>query len=216
MTHVTVDPARLAPEERHKLTIGTVVPRPIAWITTARPDGHVNLAPFSFFMACHSYLPAIAVSIGSRGDRPKDSRANIEATGEFVVNVVSIDLVERVNVTAADFPPDVDELAMVGLTPLPSVVVSPPRVAESPIHLECRVLHTLMLGSPPRASALFVAQVVMWHIRDDLLQPGYRVDQAGIESVARMGGTFYTRAGEPFSLRIPDWRDVAGVDPQAP
>lgn len=203
--HKAFDPAKLEPAARHKLTIGTIVPRPIAWISSVNAAGAVNLAPFSYFMGCHSYLPAIAVSIGSRGGEPKDSRANIEAAGEFVVNVVTDELAERMNMTAADFPPDISELAVAGLTPVPSVYVKAPRVAESPIHLECKVLHTLHLGEAPRVSALFVAQVVMWHIREDLVDEGYRVDQAAIHPIARMGGPFYVHGRDPFRMDIPDW-----------
>lgn len=208
MPHVAVDPATIGPAERHKLTIGTIVPRPIAWVTSLDGAGRVNLAPFSYFMGCHSYLPALAISIGSREGRPKDSRANIEATGELVVNLVNEALAERMNATAADFPPEVSELDVVGLTALPSTHVRPPRIAESPVSIECRVLHTLHLGEPPRVSALFVAQILMWHIREDLLSADYKVDQAGLQAIARMGGPLYCRARDPFVMRIPDWRDV--------
>jgi flavin reductase (DIM6/NTAB) family NADH-FMN oxidoreductase RutF len=203
----------LEPADRHRLTIGAVVPRPIAWTTSAGPDGAVNLAPFSYFMACHSYVPALAVSIGSRDGAPKDTWRNIEATGELVVNAVTEELLERMNVTAAAFPAEVDELSQAGLTALPSVCVTPPRVAESPIHAECRVLHAIRLGEAPRESCLFVARVVMWHVREDLLFDGFKIDQAALRAVGRMGGMSYTTTREPFELRIPDWRDVlnAGV-----
>jgi len=208
--HIAINPADLEPAQRHKLTIGTIVPRPIAWTTSVDGDGNVNLAPFSYFMGCHSYVPALAVSIGSRDGRAKDSRANIEASGELVVNLVTEDLAERMNITAADFPPGVNELEVAGLTALPSAIVKPPRVAESPVNIECRVLHTLHLGEPPRESALFVAQVVMWHIRDDLVDADYRVDQAALHAIARMGGPAYARTRDPFVMHIPDWREVLG------
>lgn len=206
--HVAFDPTQLAPADTHKLTIGTVVPRPIAWTTSVAPDGTVNLAPFSYFMACHSYLPAVAVSIGSRAGAPKDSRANIAASGEFVVNIATAALVDAVNVSAADFPPDVSEIDVLGLATLPSAVVRPPRLAASPVHLECRVMHALTLGDEPRASTLFVARVVMWHIDASLLSDGTKVDQAKLEALARMGGPYYTVARDPFSRQIPDWRTV--------
>lgn len=207
--HQAIDPADLTPAQRHKLTIGTIVPRPIAWTTSVSPDGHANLAPFSYFMGCHSYVPAVAVSIGSRADgTPKDTRANIAATGEFVINVVTDAVLERMNITAAAFPAGVSEIEITGLTTLPSTVVRPPRIAESPIQLECRVLHALDLGEAPRLSTLFVGQVVMWHIDPALLQDDYKIDQAAIHAVARMGGPFYTRATDPFPLTIPDWHDL--------
>lgn len=212
---IALDPAELSPEACHKLSIGTVVPRPIAWTSTVDEEGRVNLAPFSYFMACHSYVPALALSIGSRGGRPKDSRANIMATGEFVVNLVNPSLLPAMNLSAADFPPDVDEAAVAGLTMVPSVKVRPPRVADSPIQIECRVLHALDLGEPPRVSTLFVGQILMWHLREDLLGPDYKVDQAGIQAVARMGGPFYTVASDPFALQIPDWRQVLPDHPLA-
>lgn len=213
--HVALDPAALSHEACHKLSIGTVVPRPIAWTSTVNADGQVNLAPFSYFMACHSYVPALALSIGSRGGQPKDSRANIGATGEFVVNLVDEQLLPAMNLSAADFPPDVDEAAVAGLELLPSVKVRPPRVAASPIQIECRVLHALDLGEAPRVSTLFVGQILMWHVREDLLGPDYKVDQAALQAVARMGGPYYTVARDPFALQIPDWRQVLPEHPLA-
>lgn len=210
--HVRIDPTGLAPADRHKLTIGSIVPRPIAWTTSVDAAGAVNLAPFSYFMACHSYVPAIAVSIGSRDGSPKDTRANLLANGEMVVNVVTEALVERMNVTAAAFPAGVDELATVGLTSVPSAVVRPPRIAESPIQIEARVLHSLLLGEAPFESTLFVARIVMWHVREDILLEGYKIDQEALGAVGRMGGIQYTRTREPFALRIPDWRDVPPPD----
>jgi flavin reductase (DIM6/NTAB) family NADH-FMN oxidoreductase RutF len=208
--HRAIDPAALSPTERHKLTIGTIVPRPIAWTTSVSPAGAVNLAPFSYFMGCHSYVPALAVSIGSRGGEPKDTRANIAATGEFVVNMVTEDLAAQMNVTAAAFPAGVSELEAAGLTAAPSVRVAPPRVAESPVQLECRVLHAIDLGEPPLESTLFVAQIVMWHIREELVDSEFRVDQAALHPVARMGGPLYTRVHDIFRMDIPDWRTVGG------
>ena len=141
--HIAIDPTALDPADTHKLTIGTIVPRPIAWTTSVDGEGRVNLAPFSYFMACHSYLPAVAVSIGSRAGKPKDTRANILATGEFVVNIATAALVDAVNVSAADFPHDISELDVLGLETMPSVKVRPPRVAASPIHIEGVVLPAL-------------------------------------------------------------------------
>jgi flavin reductase (DIM6/NTAB) family NADH-FMN oxidoreductase RutF len=208
MGHVSIDPGQLEPRQRHKLTIGTVVPRPIAWTSSISIEGDVNLAPFSYYTAVHSYEPALAISVGSRDGVAKDTAANIAATGELVVNLVTEDLLERMIVTAAAFPSGIDELELAGLTPVASEVVRPPRVAESPVQIECQVMHTLRLGEPPRESALFVARIVRWHVRDDLLLEGDKIDQHQLDAVGRMGGTFYCRTDKPFSMRIPDWRDV--------
>lgn len=219
--HRSIDPAALEPADRHKLSIGTVVPRPIAWITSQDESGRVNLAPFSYFMGCHSYLPAIAVSIGSRKDgTPKDTRANIARSGELVVNVVSEALGETMNASAAAFPSELGEIEALGIDTLPSEVVGPPRVAASPIQIECGLMHSIDLGEAPRVSTLFIARVLRYHVREDLLLEGYKIDQAGIEAIGRMGGRSYTRARDPFDMIIPSWQDAlpeaGGPDGGAP
>ena len=120
------------------------------------------------------------------------------------------DLVDAVNVSAAELPPDVSEVDVLGLATLPSTVVRPPRIAASPIHIECVVMHTLTLGEAPRASTLFVARIVQWHIRDDLVDDAYHVDQAKLDALARMGGPFYTVAHDPFARQIPSADAVLG------
>jgi flavin reductase (DIM6/NTAB) family NADH-FMN oxidoreductase RutF len=211
MSFTSFDPARLSPEQCHKLSIGTIVPRPIAWTTSVDAEGRANLAPFSYFMGCHSYVPALAISIGSRGDQPKDSRANIAASGEFVVNMVTAELVEACNISAAAFPPEIDEIEVLGLETLPSEAVAPPRIAAAPVQIECRVLHAIDLGAPPRLSTLFVGQVLRWHVREDLVIGDAKVDQAALGAVGRMGGPYYAHARELFSLSIPDWREVLAM-----
>lgn len=210
--HVAIDPEKLEPPERHRMTIGSIVPRPIAWTTTVDAAGRVNLAPFSYFMGCHSYVPALALSIGSRADgatlTPKDTSANIRATSSFVVNMVSADLVERMNVSAAAFPTGIDESMMAGLTTVPSIKVPAPRIAQSPLSMECRLLHALTLGDAPRESTLYIGRIVMWHVREDLVSPDYKIDQAGLRAVGRMGGRTYTHAEDLFELVIPDWRTI--------
>lgn len=208
--HIAIDPTAISPAECHKLTIGSIVPRPIAWTTSVDEEGRVNLAPFSYFMACHSYVPALAVSIGSRAGKPKDTRANILATGEFVVNIATEDLVDSVNVSAAEFPHEISEVDVLGLETLASTIVKPPRVAASPIHLECVVMHEVTLGEDPRVSTLFVARIVQWHVREDLMDDAYRIDQAKLGALARMGGPFYTVAHDPFARHIPAWESVVG------
>ena len=126
------------------------------------------------------------------------------------MNIATAALVDAGNVSAADFPHDISELDVLGLEAMPSVKARPPRVAASPIHIECVVLHALTLGEEPRASTLFVGRIVQWHIRSDLLDDGYRVDQAKIEALARLGGPFYTVARDPFARQIPPWESVVG------
>src|SRR5579863_5620623 len=136
-----INPGEHAPGDIYKLMIGMIVPRPIAFLSTGDAAGVRNLAPFSYFTGCSTNPPVVCFCAAVRsGPRPqKDTLLNIEATGEFVVNIVSEEFAEQMNMTSAEAPPDVDEFVYSGLTPLASDLVRPARVAESKIHLECRL-----------------------------------------------------------------------------
>ena len=134
-----IDPRSMPSSAVYKLLIGCIVPRPIAWVSTVSADGVANLAPFSFFMGVCNEPPTIAFSSGRREGNKKDTVANAEHTGDFVVNVVDDSLAERMNLTSGEYPPEVDEFALTGLTAAPGVKVRAPRLAEAPISLECRV-----------------------------------------------------------------------------
>jgi flavin reductase (DIM6/NTAB) family NADH-FMN oxidoreductase RutF len=184
-----------------------VVPRPIGWITSLDEEGRVNLAPFSFFNAVAEDPPMVAFApSGRKPDRPmKDSRANIEATKEFVCNLATWDLRQAMNATSAALPAGTDELQAAGLTPLPSQLVGPPRVAESPVHLECRLWRVIELptGDPEEPNGLVIGEVVGIHIADHLIKEG-RVDILAARPIARMGYSDYTVVAEKFSMRRPD------------
>jgi flavin reductase (DIM6/NTAB) family NADH-FMN oxidoreductase RutF len=183
-----------------------VVPRPIAWISTVSPAGIVNLAPYSFFNLVSEDPPMVVFGPGGRkADRPvKDTRANVEATGEFVVNLVTWDTREAMNATSAELPADVDELAAAGLTAAPSVTVRPPRVRESPVALECRHWRTVELpaADPDEPNAAVFGEVVRVHIDDALLVNG-RVDITRARPVARLGYAQYAVLEQTFSMRRP-------------
>src|SRR5450432_1473062 len=143
-----IDPARQTGADNYKLLTNLVVPRPIAWITSVSQTGVVNLAPFSFFNAVGSKPLYLVVSIGRRDDgTPKDTARNIESSGEFVVNMVSEDLLRQMNLSAADFPPDQSELTAAGLNAAPSVKVKPPRLNEAQVSLECKLFKSQALGT---------------------------------------------------------------------
>ncbi|MBM3268632.1 MAG: flavin reductase family protein [Candidatus Sericytochromatia bacterium] len=200
---IAFDPADLSSRERYKILIGAIVPRPIAWVSTVSPAGLPNLAPFSFFNGVCSDPMAVSIAVGRRQTGLKDTLRNIEATGEFVINVVTEDLAEPMNRTSEEFPPEVDEFAVAGLTPLPGVKVAPPRVAESPINLECRLLQVVYLGDRPGSGSLVVGEVVYGHIRADLVD-SWRIDAAKLRPIGRLGGAFYTRAAtDVFKLLRP-------------
>lgn len=182
-----------------------VVPRPIGWLTTLSKDGVVNLAPFSFFNGLASDPPVVVAGINGRQPHgPKDTLANCRETGEFVANMATWDLREAMNLTSASLPAEVDEMALAGLTPAPSNLVKPPRVKESPINLECRVLQFVDLPSndPESRNTAVFGQVVGIHIDDSVLTDGL-VDTAKIKPIARLGYMEYTVVEEVFAMRRP-------------
>ena len=200
--------------QAYRLLASVVVPRPIALVTSLGPDGAVNAAPFSFFNLLGSAPPVVGLNIADRErapDTPKDTRANIERTGEFVVNLVPEALAEAMNVCAVDFPAGVSELDAARLTTLPSAQVSAPRLAESPAHLECRLHSVIPIGD----NRIVLAEVVFLHIRDEFLDPdSLRVRTEVLGLIGRMhGGGWYARTTDLFDLpRIPyeEWRKGNG------
>lgn len=197
-----IDPKTLSTQDTYKLMIGSVVPRPIAWVSTRALDGTLNLAPFSFFIAVSPDPPTLALAVGFRGGSPKDTWHNIEATGEFVVNVVTEEVAEAMNLSSGNYTPDVDEFAVAGVTPAASEIVAPPRVAESPISMECRLSQVVPIGAPPAGYGLILGEVVYWHIRDDLYHNG-RIDLQALHAIGRLAGNGYTRTRDQFDMQRP-------------
>ena len=197
-----IDPRELKGSAAYSLFISTLVPRPIAWVSTLSPAGQPNLAPFSFFMGVTSDPPTLAVAIGRRRGQLKDTARNLEARGEFVVNVVTEATARAMVYTSGDFPPEVNEFEAAGLTALPSVQVAPPRVAESPIHLECRYHSTLTLPANRRHSThhVVIGEVVGIHIRDDVIGADGKIDIKKIRPLARLGYMDYTSVTEVFTM----------------
>ena len=184
-----------------------IVPRPIGWISSIAANGSVNLAPFSFFNAIADHPPMVGFGPGgSKLDRPhKDSRANIEETGEFVCNLATWDTRRQMNATSGTFPAGVDEFREAGLTPVASNLVKPPRVAESPVHFECRYFATIDLpsrdGQGP--NAFIIGEVIGVHIDDSLIKDG-RVDIVAARPIARLGYSLYATVDNMFPMRRPD------------
>lgn len=208
-SHRLFDFATLTAHERYKLLIGTVVPRPIAWVTTVNLEGQINAAPYSFFNCLSADPPILALGVENHPDMAfKDTALNIRLTEEFTVNIVDHACLEAMNICAMAFPPEVDELAMAGLTPVPGEKVRCPRIGEAPVALECRRHVTLELG---RAREIILGQVLAVHIRADLVDSErFYVDQKGLDAVGRMGGQGYTTTRDYFdlaSMRVDQWND---------
>jgi flavin reductase (DIM6/NTAB) family NADH-FMN oxidoreductase RutF len=205
-----IDPATTAPAAIYKLLIGCVVPRPIAWVSTISTDGVLNLAPFSFFMAITNDPPTLAFSAGPRPDASgahartkKDTVRNVEATGDFVVNAVDDALAEAMNLTSGEYPADVDEFALAGLTAAPGVKVKAPRVLEAPISMECRMTQIIPVGRGPHS--LVLGEIVHFHVRDDVYDARTgRIDISALRPVGRLAGHQYTRVHDIFSMVRPD------------
>jgi flavin reductase (DIM6/NTAB) family NADH-FMN oxidoreductase RutF len=200
---VEIDPLALEERERYKLIIGCIVPRPIAWVSTCDQAGRNNLAPFSFFNGVGSSPPALTISVnyaGAHADGSKDTLRNILDVGEFVVNMVTEENAAAMNETATNYPPEVDEFAAAGLTPLASLHVRPPRVAESPINFECTLHTTVPIGEGPGSSTLVVGIIRHMHIRDDLINERNHIDLARYKPVARLAGSSYAYVHETFDL----------------
>lgn len=197
-----IDPQTAPQQSIYKLLIGCVVPRPIAWVSSLSDGGIPNLAPFSFFMAVCNDPPTLAFSSGRRLGDKKDTVRNIEHTRDFVVNLVDDALAAQMNLTSGEYPPEVDEFALTGLTAAPSVKVKSPRVAEAPINLECRSVQILPVGHGPHS--LVLGEIVQFHIRDDLYNPTTgRIDMYKLHPVGRLAGELYTHVHDIFEMKRP-------------
>jgi len=206
--HVHLDFATLTARERYKLLIGTVVPRPIAFVTTVDENGTVNAAPYSFFncLSADPAIVALGIEYRGRSDTSKDTGRNIRIGGEFTINIVSDAILEAMNVGAVPFGPEVDELAAAKLTSIAGTAVKSPRIAESPAALECRRYVTLGIGA---SREIVLGEVLGVHLREDAVDLGnFHVDPTVIDAIGRMGGHGYTRTRDRFDLptmTVADW-----------
>ena len=187
----------------NRVLTGVVVPRPIAFVSTISTGGIVNLAPYSFFNAVAYDPPTIVFSSSRRVPaKEKDTLANIEATGEFVINIVVDDIAEAMNRTAAEYPADVSEFEIAGLTPAPSDKVKAPRVAESPVNMECRLVQVVPIGSGDHAHGLVIGEVVWMHVRDDIID-GHRINHQVLKPTGRLAGNMYCYTSDTYELVRP-------------
>lgn len=192
----TLDATTMDTATAYRLLVGAVVPRPVAWITTRSKDGVVNAAPFSSYNYVAHSPPMVAVNIGSRDGRLKDTARNIVETGEFVVNVATLDTMELMHESSAEYPADTSETEALGIALLPGERIAVPRVAASPIQMECRLERALTLGRG--LNTLYIGEVLLFHLSSSVFD-GRHVDSVKMRPIARLGGPLYAELGELHS-----------------
>ena len=205
----TFHSADLSPQENYKLLAGSVLPRPIAFVSTLDERGGRNLAPFSFCTVASANPPIVVFCPLFRPPNPrslrstKDTLANISATKEFVLNIVSEDFVGKMNETAAEVGPEVDEWDLSGLTAVPSELVKPPRVGESRVQMECRLVQLVIASDKPLGGAVVLGEVLRFHVAEDVIDEQLRIDPDKLNAVGRMAGAAYIRTRDRFELERP-------------
>jgi flavin reductase (DIM6/NTAB) family NADH-FMN oxidoreductase RutF len=204
LSMLAFDPANHSTGDIYKLMIGSIVPRPIALVSSVDEANVRNLAPFSYFTACSANPPVVVFCPMLRPLPPtaKDTLRNVMATREFVVNIVSEEFVERMNATAATVGPEVDEFELSGLTPIASELVKPARVAESHVQMECRLLQVVHVSERPLGGSVVLGEVLRFHVDEDYIED-FRIDPDKLRAVGRMAGSTYARTTDRFELQRP-------------
>ncbi len=189
---LVVHPSEMSAETSYRLLTGLVVPRPVAWVTSLSTGGVLNLAPFSAFTFVSPKPPMLAISVGHKAGIYKDTARNILATEEFVIHIAGQAQLDALHDSAEEHPPDISEVAHLGLATLPSDLVAPARLADAPVAMECRLRHCIEFGDT--RSRLLVGEAVRIHLRDGLLCDG-KVDTVELDPIARIGGPTYAALG---------------------
>ncbi len=203
-----ISPASLPHQSIYKILTGSVLPRPIGWISSVDISGHPNLAPFSFFNVVCSKPPTVVFCPLIRGTdaKTKDTLNNVRATGEFVVNIVTEELAPAMNLSSIEDVPELNEFEFAGLTAAPSMLVRPPRVAESPIHFECKVHQIVDISDQPGGGSLVIGTIVHIHVDERVLIGEDKINLSALKPVGRLVGNYYTRVTDLFELARPKTR----------
>ena len=199
---ISINPQQNSERDNYKLLIGTIIPRPIAFVTTQSEDGIVNGAPFSYFNIVSSNPPMVSLAIQRPSGKLKDTARNIYSSREFVVHIVDDVNVVKVNETAASLPPTVSEIELVNLTLVQSENVTVPGVQEAKVRMECRLVQSIPFGGDGPGSDLFIGEVVRFHVDEAVYEDG-RIDPRGLNAVSRLAGANYAKIGDIFSIERP-------------
>ncbi len=199
---ISIDPSKNSERDNYKLLIGTIIPRPIAFVTTESEGGIVNGAPFSYFNIVSSNPPMVSLAIQRPDNQLKDTARNIYNNHEFVVHIVDADNVAKINETAASLSPKESEVEIANLTLIASEDISVPGVKEAKVRMECRLVKAIPLGGNGPGSDLFIGQVVRFHIDEEIYKDG-RTDPRALNAVSRLAGSSYAEIGKIFSIDRP-------------
>lgn len=202
--NVKFDPTNLDLKEAHDLLVCTVLPRPIAFVSTLGEDGIYNVAPFSYFTVLSSKPAVMGIGIGRKRDgTKKDTLVNIEFTKDFVINIVTESLAGAMNQASGEYPSHVDEFKEIGLSPSPSDLIRSPRVAESPVNMECRLMEILEFGEAPRMQSFIIGEIIRVHVKDELwVNDVIKADR--LKLIGRLGEDLYCRTMDMFEMKRPN------------
>lgn len=199
---ISIDPKHNSERDNYKLLIGSVIPRPIAFVTTLSEDGILNGAPFSYFNIVSSNPPMVSLSVQRSAGQLKDTARNIYNNHQFVVHIVDHENVGQINQTAASLPSTESEIDLANLTPVQSEHVVVPGVLEAKVRMECKLVQAIPLGSEEPGSDLFIGEIVQFHVDESIYHEG-RIDPRGLNAVSRLAGADYATIGEIFSIERP-------------
>ncbi|WP_372663699.1 flavin reductase family protein [Cohnella sp.] len=202
---ISIDPASQNERDNYKLLIGSIIPRPIAFVTTLSPGGVLNAAPYSYFNIVAANPPLISISVQRKNGQRKDTSRNAVENGAFVVHISDESYIRQINETAASLPPEESEVALAGLTPIASEKIGIPGIAEARIRMECVLEHAIPLGGAEDSPAcdLLIGRIVCFHIDEALYENGH-IDPVLLKPVSRLAGSSYSKLGEIFEIDRPN------------
>lgn len=208
-----INPKEISVSKLHGYLLGAVAPRPIAFASTIDAEGNINLSPFSFFNCFGANPPILIFSPARRGrdNTTKHSYENVHEVPEVVINIVNHAMVQQASLASTEYPKGVNEFVKAGFTQVASTLVKPPRVGESPVSMECKVLQVINTGDQGAAGNLVICEVMLMHVKDDILDTEGKIDPFKLDAVARMGGDWYCRAQGNALFKVPKPGDRIGM-----
>lgn len=210
---LTVNPKEIPSSQLHGYLLGSVTPRPIAFASTIDKDGNVNLSPFSFFN-CFGYNPPLLIFSPARRGRDnttKHTYENVLEVQEVVINIVSYSMVQQMSLASTEYPKGINEFQKAGFTEVASTLIRPPRVAEAPVAMECNVLQIVPTGTEGGAGNLVICEVILMHIKEEVLDAQGKIDPFKLDAVARLGGDWYCRVQGDAIFKVPKPLDRLGI-----